>query len=151
MAISNKPTTGRQRDSYPMPRVEDILAQLGKGNFFSKFDLSRAYNQIPLEEQVKPFTTITTQRGLFQFNRLTFGIPSSPAIFQRLLEDMLRGLPNVVNYLNVILIAGATRAEHNDTLSAVLERLQTAGLRVKRSKCDFFKSSVVFLGHEISQ
>ena len=140
-----------KRDSYPLPRVEDILAQLGKGKFFSKLDLSRAYNQIPLDEQSKPFTTITTQRGLYQFNRLPFGISAAPAIFQRLLEDVLRGLPNVVNYLDDILIAGATRAEHNDTLSAVLERLQRAGLTLKRSKCDFFKSSVVFLGHEISQ
>lgn len=140
-----------KRDSYPIPRVEDILAQLGKGKFFSKLDLSRAYNQIPLDEQSKPFTTITTQRGLYQFNRLPFGINSAPAIFQRLLEDVLRGLPNVVNYLDDILIAGSTRTEHNNTLSAVLERLQKAGFRLKRSKCDFFKSSVVFLGHEISQ
>jgi hypothetical protein len=49
-----------KRDSYPIPRVEDILAQLGKGKFSSKLDLSRAYNQIPLEEQSKPFTTIMT-------------------------------------------------------------------------------------------
>jgi hypothetical protein len=140
-----------KRDSYPIPRVEDILAQLGKGKFSSKLDLSRAYNQIPLEEQSKPFTTITTQKGLYQFNRLPFGISSAPAIFQRLLEDVLRGLPNVVNYLDDILIAGATRREHNDTLSAVLTRLQRAGLYLKKSKCDFLKSSVVFLGYEISQ
>jgi len=61
-------------DRYPIPKVEDLFAKLSKGKYFSKLDLSQAYQQLPLDEQSKKYVVINTHRGLFRFTRLPFGI-----------------------------------------------------------------------------
>ena len=71
------------KDSYPLPLVEELFASLAGGKHFTKLDLSQAYLQIELDDESKKLATINTQRGLFQFNRLPYGVSSSPAIFQR--------------------------------------------------------------------
>ena len=76
-------------DNYPLPRVEDIFAALQNGKLFTKLDLSQAYQQLPLDEDSKKFTTINTHKGLFQYERLPFGISTAPSIFQRLMENLL--------------------------------------------------------------
>ena len=89
---------------------------------------------------------VNTHRGLFRYTRLPFGIASAPGIFQRVIESVLQGIDGVVVYLDDILISGSTEKNHLDTLDEVLSRLDRAGLRVKRSKCEFMKSSVPYLG-----
>ena len=97
-------------DTYPLPRIDDLLASLSGGKSFTKLDLAHAYLQIPLEERSKKYTTINTQRGLFQYNRLPFGLLATPAIFQRTMESILRGLPRVCTciYLDDKLITGVS-------------------------------------------
>ena len=136
-------------DRYPIPKVEDLLARLSKGKHFSKLDLSQAYQQLPLEEDSKKYVVINTHRGLFRYTRLPFGISSAPAIFQRVIESILQGIEGVIVYLDDILITGKTTEAHLKALDEVLSRLDTAGLRVKRSKCEFMKPSVTYLGHRI--
>ena len=92
---------------------------------------------------------INTHRGLFQYTRLPFGISSAPGIFQRVMESVLQGLEKVVVYLDDIHITGSSVQEHLKTLNEVLGRLDRAGLRVKRNKCDFLSRSVTYLGHKI--
>ena len=79
-------------DRYPMPKTTDLFAKLSKGNFFSKLDLSHAYQQLPLDEESKRYVVINTQKGLFRYTRLPFGISSAPAIFQRVIEGLLQGI-----------------------------------------------------------
>ena len=93
-------------DSYPLPRVEDLLASIGHGEKFTKLDLAHAYLQIPLEEESKQYVVINTQKGLYKYNRLPFGIASAPAIFQRTMEGLLHGIPNVSTYVDDILLTG---------------------------------------------
>uniref|UniRef100_A0A1X7T2S0 Peptidase A2 domain-containing protein n=1 Tax=Amphimedon queenslandica TaxID=400682 RepID=A0A1X7T2S0_AMPQE len=69
-------------DTYPLPRSEDLFAALAGGKIFSKLDLKHAYLQIPLDEASKKFTTINTPKGLFQYERLPFGVSSAPSLFQ---------------------------------------------------------------------
>ena len=90
-----------------------------------------------------------TLKGLFQYNRLPFGISSAPGIFQRVMESILRGIPKVVVYLDDILITGANDDEHLKNLSEVLSRMQDAGLRLRKDKWKFMSLSVVYLGHRI--
>ena len=137
-------------DAYPLPRIEDIFASLSKGKLFSKLDLASAYQQVPLAEDSKRFTTINTSKGLFQYTRLPFGVASAPAVFQRIMETVLQGIPNVCVYLDDILVTGATDDEHLQTLELVLSRLENAGARLKREKCSFMLPSVEYLGHRIS-
>ena len=92
---------------------------------------------------------INTQRGLFRYNRLPFGVSSATGIFQRAMESLLQGIPNIAIYLDDILISGTSEEEHLKTLEIVLGRLQDAGLKLKRDKCLFMRSSVFYLGYLI--
>ncbi len=136
-------------EQYPIPKVEDLFVQLAKGKLFSKLDLRQAYQQICLDEESKKVMVINTQRGLFRYTRLPFGVSSAPAMFQRAIESLLQDLDGVVAYIDDILISGPTESAHLATLEAVLARLETAGLKLKQSKCTFLQDSVTFLGHRI--
>ena len=138
-------------DRYPIPKVDDLFATLANGVVFSKLDLSHAYQQLPLTEDSKKFVVINTHKGLFRFTRLPFGISSAPAIFQRVMESILQGIPKVVVYLDDILVAGDSVEEHLRLLDKVLDRLQKAGLRARKNKCQFMVSEVSYLGHRIDK
>ena len=96
---------------YPLPRVDDLFATLAGGKLFTKLDMSHAYQQLLLDEDSKQYVTINTHKGLFKYNRLVFGVASSPAIFQRTMDTLLQGIPHVAVYLDDILITGATEAK----------------------------------------
>ena len=76
-------------DKYPIPKIDDLFAKLSKRKYFSKLDLSRAYQQLPLDEESRKYVVINTHRGLFRYTRLPFGISSAPGIFQRVIESLL--------------------------------------------------------------
>ena len=137
-------------DRYPIPKVEDLFTSLSGGKLFSKIDLSQAYQQVPLEESSRKYVVINTHKGLLQYTRLPFGVSSAPGIFQRVMETKLQGIPCVIVYINDILIAGANEEEHLQRLDEVLTRLEKAGLRAHRSKCEFMVKSVTFLSNRIN-
>ena len=137
-------------DKYPIPKCEDLLATIGAGQKFTKLDLRHAYLQVELEEDSKPFTTISTHRGIFQYNRLPFGVSSSPGIFQRAMEHIIEGIPNVKARLDDILLTGPNDEVHMSTLKTVLERLEKAGVRLNLNKCKFMVPEVVFCGRVIT-
>ena len=136
-------------DCYPIPKVEDLFATLAGGKQFTKLDLSQAYQQVPLDEASKEYVTINTQKGLFRYTRLPFGISVAPGIFKRVMEGLMLGIPRVIVYLDDILISGSTQKEHLQPLEEVLSRLQKAGLCAKNSKCQFMANSVTYLGFRI--
>ena len=115
--------------------------------------LTSNWHSCPLvvDEESKKYTTINKHRGLFQYNRLPFGISSVPAIFQRIMDSLLQGLPQVAVYLDDILITGENDHEHLHNLDQVLEQLEKAGLRLKHSKCVFLTPEVEYLGHKINK
>lgn len=78
-------------------------------------------------------------------NRLAFGISSAPSIFQRIMDNMLKGLEGVSCYLDDILVTGKTKREHFRNLEAVLSRLQERGVRIRRDKCSFFQRELRYL------
>lgn len=76
-------------DQYPLPRIQDIFASLAGGKKFSKMDLTQAYNQMKVDEATRELITINTQKGLYQYTRLQFGVAAAPAIWQRAIEQVL--------------------------------------------------------------
>ena len=76
-------------DKYPIPKVKDLFTKLTAEKLFSKLDMSQAYQQVLLDKESKKYVVINTNRGLFQFRRLPFGIASAPGIFQRVMESLL--------------------------------------------------------------
>ena len=137
-------------DSYPLPQVEDLFASVAVGQAFSKLDLAHAYLQLPLDEASEPLLTINTSKGLHQYRHLPFGVSSTPAIFQRTIKSILRGLPHTSVYLDDILVTGHSEKEHLRNLEAVLQRLEEAGIRLKQKKCAFLLPEVDYLGHHLS-
>lgn len=135
-----------QVDQHPLPKPQDIYATLNGGKVFSKLDLSKAYQQVELDEESQHIITITTHKGLYRMYRLPFGIASAPAIFQSIMDKLLAGIPGVCVYLDDILISAPDHATHCERLRMVLRRLQDAGLRLKRSKCVWLSDHVEYLG-----
>ena len=138
-------------DPYPLPKIEDLFASLAGGRVFSKLDLSHAYLQVMLDEESRDLVTVNTHKGLFRFNRLPFGVASAPAIFQRIIEGILKGIPGICIYLDDILITGKTEEEHLTNLEEVFRQLEAAGMRLKRNKCCFNMPEVTYLGHRIDK
>lgn len=89
--------------------------------------------------------------GIFKVTRLPFGVKPAAALFQRTIENMLRGIPNVVNYLDEIVITGSNLNEHVKSIESVLMKLQSVGLRLNVDKCEFFKESISYLGFNIDR
>ena len=106
--------------------------------------------QIELDDESKHFLVINTHKGLYRFNRLPYGVASAPAIFQKVMDQVLQGLPGVVCYIDDILVTGRTDMEHMRNLEAVFKRLKEYGFRLKLRKCQFFQESVEYLGKIIS-
>ncbi|XP_043200158.1 uncharacterized protein K02A2.6-like isoform X3 [Amphibalanus amphitrite] len=94
---------------------------------------------------------MNTPLGLMRPTRLPFGLKISPNLWQRTMDEVLKGLNGVACYLDDILVTGRTREEHQANLDAVMQRLQERGLRLRKEKCELFRKTIIYLGHEISQ
>ena len=135
---------------WPMPRVEDILAKLGGAKFFTTFDLRAGYHHIALAEDSIPKTSFVTYSGKYEYLKVPFGLAQAPAYFQKLMNKVLKGLDFCMAYLDDIIIFSKTEEEHLHHIEVVLERLKEAQLKLKKSKCEFFKEELYYLGHVLT-
>ena len=99
-------------DHYPLPRVEDVFANLSGGLRYNKLDLQQAYLHMAMDDESKKLLTINTHKGLFTFDRLPFGIASAPAMWQRTMEQVLQGIPGMQCILDNMIITGRNDEEH---------------------------------------
>ena len=95
-------------------------------------------------------TTFLTPFGRFCYNKLPFGIASTPEHFQHRINTLLEGLPGVVCHNDDILIYGKDLQEHNERLTSTFKTIQQARLTLNREKCQFYKPSRSFLSHIVS-
>ena len=136
-------------DRFPMPNLTDLVFGLHGMQYFTSLDLIRGYYQIPLAESSQDITAFSTTRSHYQFKRLSFGLKNAPAAFQREMQEILRGYlgKHVIVYIDDILIMSRTFTEHLELVGAVLGTLCEYGIKIKVEKCQWFQSSVPFLGH----
>ena len=138
-------------ETYPLPRIEEVLSSLSGGaKYLSKMDVRCAYNQLLLSPESRKYLTVNTSRGLLVPRRLSFGYSSAVAIFQRTMESLLADIPGVVVFLDDIVVSGLDEESHNRSLERVLARLEEAGFRLNKGKCQFGVSELTYLGHRIS-
>ncbi len=141
-----------RKDAFPLPRIEESLDALSGARWFSTLDLASGYNQVPVEERDKCKTAFCTPFGLFEFNRMPFGLCNAPGTFQRLMEHMFgsQHFQTLLLYLDDVIVFSGSIDQHLERLEMVLNRLHQEGLKVKLEKCCFFKTEVKYLGHVIS-
>ena len=141
------------KDAYSLPRIESILYSLGGDQIFSTLDLKAGYWQVEMAEECKAYTAFTCgPLGFYECDTMPFGATNAPATFQRLMHDCLGELNMnwCIVYLDDIIIFSDTEEEHLKRLEAVFQKLCTAGLKLKPSKCFFFKEEIEYLGHVVS-
>jgi transposase InsO family protein len=135
-----------------LPLIETTLDSLAGARFFTSLDLQSGYWQVEIEEEDKPKTAFRVDGiGFFECNRMPFGLTNAPAVFQRLMEQTLANLSNVLVYIDDIIIHSRDFDQHLNDLENCFDRLQKAGLKLKPKKCHLCRKEVKYLGHYISE
>lgn len=142
-----------KHDSYPLPRMENLLEAAAEAKVFTLLDQRAAYWAIPVEEASKEVTAFVTEFGLHQWNRQPFGLKTSPGTFQRIMEDLLQDFTweNVVIYLDDVLLFSQTMEQHVQDLKKLLEVIEKSGLKLNPGKCQVAVQEVDCLGHHLSK
>jgi hypothetical protein len=136
--------------SWPLPTIDDILGIIGGSTYFSSLDFLKGYMQIPMDD-TKDKTAFITTEGLYHSNVLPFGLNISPAIFQKCMSFLLNGHKNALAYLDDIIIFSQNFSDHLKHLQEVFDRIRSANMKLKLSKCDFMRDKMVYLGHVVSK
>ena len=139
------------RDSYPLPLIDEILDSLGKAKIFTTLDAISGYHQIPIREEDKPKTAFLTKSGLYEYNRLPFGLKNGPAAFQRAMDEMFREYIGkfLHVYLDDIIVFSESMEEHENHLNLVLEKIKSYRLKLKSEKCLFKQKELEILGYKV--
>lgn len=137
-------------DRYPLPHLHDFSSILSGTSIYSSIDLIQAFHQIPMAEEDIHKTCVTTPFGAFEFTRMPYGLRNSAQAFQRLMDQVLRGLPGVFCYVDDILVASSDYNTHLNDLRVVFDRLVRHGIRINPAKCVFGVAHLDFLGHRVS-
>lgn len=138
-------------DSYPLPRMEDCIDQVGSANYVSKFDLLKGYWQVPLTARAREISAFITPGGLYSYQVMAFGLRNAPSTFQRLINTVLFGLDGCAAYLDDVVVYSDTWDQHVLRISALFKRLSEAGLTVNLAKCEFGRATVTYLGKVVGR
>ena len=143
-----------KKDSHPLPRICETLDSLVGAAYFSTFDLTSGFWQVPMAEESKQFTAFTLgSMGLFECDRIPFGLCNAPVTFQRLMQNCLDelNLTYCLIYLDDVIVYSKTLEEHLQRMCIVFDRLCEHGLKLKPMKCDLFRTELIYLAHHVSK
>ena len=122
-----------------------MYAKLKGAKVFSTIDLRSGYHHIALGKSSRAKTAFVMPFGKYEFLMVPFGLAQAPAYFQLLMNKVLKGLKFAMTYLDDIIIFSQDELQHLEHLEIVFSHLRKAGLKMKHSKCDFFKSEIHLL------
>ena len=143
-----------KKDSYPLPRIQEVLENLVGAEHFSSLDLKSGFWQIKMDELSKQYTVFTAGNlGFFKCDCMPFGLCSAPATFQWLMQNCLGELNLIycLIYLDNIVIFWHTAEEHLHCLCIVFDQFREHNLKLKSLKCNFFKEEITYLTHWVSK
>lgn len=140
-------------DSYPLPRIDDILADCGKGKIWGTIDMTNAFFQTRMKPSDIPLTAVTTPFGMYEWCVMPMGLRNAPAIHQR---HVNRALQKYIGkfchiYLDDIIIWSNSIDEHMKHSRLILQALKDNGLYCNLKKTKLFQTEVNFLGHTINR
>ena len=136
---------------YPLPKIDDILRNLEGACYFTALDLMKGFHQIAMDVNSIPKTAFVTPLGQYEYLKLPFGLHSAPAAFQAAMNHILSGLEAIAMvYIDDVIIHSANFEQHLLDLQTVLDRLDCFHMKIKREKCDFFRTQLLYLGHVIN-
>ncbi len=138
-----------KKDVSPIPRIDEIIEQVGGAKVFTKLDLTKGYYQVEVRKEDREKTAFVFDDKLFCFNRMPFGLTTAPQTFQKLMNKVIEGVASARCYLDDVVIFSATAEEHVGHVRCVLARLRKAGLTLNKRKCEFAVTKMEFLGHFI--
>ena len=136
-------------DTFPIPRLDDCIDQVGHAKFLSKFDLLKGYWQVGLTDRARTVSAFVTKNGLYECCVMPFGMKNSSATFQRLMNIVTRDLKGCIVYIDDVVIFSDDWETHLERVEAFFQAVKDAGLVINLTKCDFASAKVKFLGHEI--
>lgn len=141
------------KDVYPLPRIDDALDCLQGAEFFSSLDLRSGYWQVPMADADRPKTAFVTPDGLYEFNVMPFGLCNAPATFERMMDNILRGLKwkTCLCYLDDVVVFSRDFSTHLVRLDQILTCMSAAGLQLNLKKCHFGARQLMILGHIVSK
>ena len=142
--------TKGQISIHPLSKIDEMYVRLKGAKVFSTIDLRSSYHYIALGKSSRAKTAFVTPFGKYEFLMVPFGLAQAPAYFQLLMNKVLKGLKFAMTYLDDIIIFSENELQHLEHLEIVFSCLREAGLKMKHSKCDFFKSEIYYLGQKES-
>lgn len=138
------------RRHYPLRTLEEIAAQVHGSKVFTLLDLKKGFWQLTVSEKTQKYLAFSTPWGRYTFLRVPFGIATAPEVFQQVVSEILKGIPNVANSMDDILVYAKTTEELEKYTQEVLTRLKDAGAKLNQEKCVYNQSKVKFLGHVLT-
>ena len=136
---------------FPIPSLDELKQDLKDSQYFTVLDLKDGFWHIELDEESKKLCTFSSPFGLWQFNRMPFGINIASEIFQKYMTDTFGDLPGVKFYIDDIIVTGKTLREHDENLGRLMVRALKSGVKFNQKKLQFTQSSVKFFGHIFSK
>ena len=135
----------------PLPKIDEMNASLCGAKIFTTLDLHSGYYHITLDNESKAKTAFVTPFGKCELNAVPFGLAQVPSYFQQLISIVLQDCSDfAMAYLDDIIIFSQNEQEHLKHIEIIFKKLKKAGLKLKESKCNFFKKEIHYLGHLIS-
>lgn len=139
------------RDSYPLHNLYDLVDKVAAAKVWSVIDLSSGFWNQQLEKNSRAFTAFAVPGvGHFEYTRSAQGLCNSPAAFQRLLDFVVRDLPNVYVYIDDLVIASSNHKDHLATMGKVFERFRQYNLKCRPHKIQIATAEINYLGYNLS-
>ncbi|GFV97453.1 hypothetical protein TNCV_2039611 [Trichonephila clavipes] len=138
------------KDKFPLPIIEDVLDTLQEAKVYSTLDLRNGFFHVDVDEDCRKYTSFIVPDGQFEFNKVPFGLSTSPGVFQRYVSSIFRDLTRkiiVISYLDDLVIPAKNEQEGLEKLKIIFEVAKKYGLEIKFKKCQFLKKKIEFPGH----
>ncbi|GFX34693.1 retrovirus-related Pol polyprotein from transposon 17.6 [Trichonephila clavipes] len=138
------------KDKFPLPIIEDVLDTLQEAKVYSTLDLRNGFFHVDVDEDCRKYTSFIVPDGQFEFDKVPFGLSTSPGVFQCCVSSIFRDLTRkgiVISYLDDLVIPAKNEQEGLEKLKIIFEVAKKYGLEIKFKKCQFLKKKIEFLGH----